>query len=284
MPRQNWNEGQALQSADINKIAPAIERMLFDRLAYQMCDRQTDFCFGDSFKVEYLSSSQVTVRAGLGFQTDGTQLNPEPEKRLVYLPGQVTKSVTAADASNSRIDIVCIKAARADSVTESKNIKAVDGTVAASSVTTQTDWEADLLVVAGTPSGSPAVPATPAGYLKLAEVTVTAVTGISGSSAITDKRTLYKKPSSYRSISTKTAAYTVDKDDETLLADLTAGAFAFTLPAPGLVVGKRFTFKKIDSTSNALSFSHNFDGASQTIDQQYTSITVESDGTGYYIV
>jgi hypothetical protein len=54
----------------------------------------------------------------------------------------------------------------------------------------ETDWEAELLAVAGTPSVTPVVPATPSGYIKLAEVLVSAVTGVASGAAITDTRTL----------------------------------------------------------------------------------------------
>lgn len=284
MPRQQWNTGQEIASVDLSKASLALERELYDRVLYELMNRQADVVFDDSFKVEYLSALQATLRAGTGIQNDGTQVNPEPTKRLLYRSGSVTKSLAAADASNNRIDIISIKAARVDVVSESKNIKAIDGTVTPTSVVTQTDWESDIVVTTGTPSGSPAVPSTPAGYIKLAEILVTAVTGMSGASAVTDKRPRYKRQTSTKRFATKVAAYTVDIDDETLYADLTGGTFAFALPAPGLCPGHRFTFKKIDASANALTFSRNFDGASQTIDVQNSSLTVESDGTGYNIV
>lgn len=285
MPRKKFNDGMEIIHSDFNEAAQAIEKELYDRIAYELGNRQTDFFYGDSFKVTYVNSTTVQVASGVGFQTDGTQVDPEPTKRLLLNAAAANKTIAAADPSNNRIDIVSVKAARATIDTENRNFKdAGTGVVSSVSFVVEDDWAADIVVTTGTPSGSPVAPSTPAGYIKIAEVTVTAATGVSGSSAVSDSRTRYKKPSSWRAVTSKTAAYTADLDDEAIYCDATSAGFTVTLPDASLCAGKSFFVMKTDSSANAITISPNANGASQTLDTQYTGLLVESNGTAYYII
>jgi hypothetical protein len=191
MPRRKFGDGQEIIYQDLDALSAAIEREFYDRALYEIVQRTVDAFFGDSFKVSYVGALQVTVNPGLGLQADGAAVSPEPSKKPLYLSEIQTLDLDAANGSNNRIDIICAKYARADEITASRNYKdPVDGSVSSQSFTLQTDAEADLLVVTGTASGSPAVPATPSGYVKLAELLVTAITGMSGAGAVTDRRTL----------------------------------------------------------------------------------------------
>ena len=188
MPRKNFNDGQFIEYADLNNLSAAIEKALHDRLFFRMFGSQENKVFDDSFYVSYVSATQVSVAAGLGFQT-GDSATTEPEKRILYKATATTKTVAAAHATNPRIDIVCIKHNRANTVTESRDFKdASDDSVSSQSMTVQTDWDSDLLVVTGTPAGSPSAPATPSGYIKIATISVPAVTGPTSQSDITDNR------------------------------------------------------------------------------------------------
>jgi hypothetical protein len=104
----------------------------------------------------------VVVAPGTGyFYGSGTNSNVMYE---FYSDANETVTIGASGVS-ARIDIICLK------------IDASTGV-------------ASIVAVAGTPSGSPAVPATPASHYKLAEVTVGAgVTTITNAN-ITDKRSL----------------------------------------------------------------------------------------------
>jgi hypothetical protein len=87
---------------------------------------------------------------------------------------------------------------------------------------------------------------------------------------------------------TKTGAYSVLSSDYTILADATTAAFTVTLPAATGNSGKMFNIKKIDGTANAVTISTgggNIDGVStRAISIQYETVTVQSDGTNYYII
>lgn len=191
MGRRQFNDGMEVVFEDFNEMGAAAEKELYDRVIYELVQRAQNSFFGDSFLTSYSSPSQVSVGSGVGFQTDNTQVDPEPTKRLIYRAAATNLNLSAPDLTNNRIDIVCVKAMRVAGATESRKYKApITFTISNQNLVVSNDWEAEFTVVAGVPSGSPAVPATPSGYIKIAELLVTAVTGMSGSGAVTDKRNL----------------------------------------------------------------------------------------------
>ncbi len=193
MGRRNWEDGVELVLEDLNAVTKAIERNLYDRIIYEQIERETDVFFGDSFSVIYSSATQVNVKKGVGFLEDTSQTTPEPEQRLLFRGADVTKTVAAPDATNDRIDIIVVKDAIVTETTGSRKYKdAGTGAITTETKILQKDWEAEVTVVAGTPAGSPSAPATPAGYIKVCEIEVTAVSGIANQAAITDNRTLVK--------------------------------------------------------------------------------------------
>lgn len=80
----------------------------------------------------------------------------------------------------------------------------------------------------------------------------------------------------------KTANYTYLVEDDTILFDCTSGALVATLPAASTCPGKEYTAKKIDSSANALT-GITADGAAVSLSSQWSSITVKSNGTVWYI-
>lgn len=191
MSRQQFNDGQEVVFGDFNKMGARVENQLYDRVIFEMLQRAENALFDDGFLVSYASPSSVSAGAGVGFQTDNTQVAPEPKKRLLYRASSTTLNVTAPDLVNDRIDIVVMRAARVSGATESRKFKDA-GTLVISNqnLVTSNDWESEFLIVDGTPAGSPVAPATPAGYIKIAELYVNAVTGLSGAGDVTDFRTL----------------------------------------------------------------------------------------------
>lgn len=189
MSRVNFNEGQELVYQDLNKMGAAAERELYDRVVYELLQRSSNGVFQDGFVVGYVGSALCSVNKGVGFQTDNTQSSPEPQQRLLYTAASQNLAIAAPDTSNDRIDLVVIQAARAASLTESRNYKATtSSTPVAQSFTTETDWQATLQVVTGTPATSPVAPAVPSGFIALASMRIHAVTGLTGTGDITDLR------------------------------------------------------------------------------------------------
>lgn len=191
MPLRFFNDGQEVVFEDYNKITTAIQREIYDRMAYEMLQRTTNAFFDDSFKVQFASATAVTVLKGLGFQQDLSQATPEPTYRPVYVASDANIAIAAADASDDRIDLIVVKNQVVDEVTELRKFKdAISEIISDQSLVVQKDWDAEILVVQGTPDASPVAPAVPSGYIKLAEVVVSAVTGVAGAGAITDFRTI----------------------------------------------------------------------------------------------
>lgn len=189
MPLRYFNDGQEVVFEDFNGVTKAIQKELYDRLAYEMLQRTTDAFFGTSFLAQFASATSVTLLKGLGFQQDLSQSSPEPTVRPLYLGSDTSATIAAADASNDRIDVICVKNQLVDEITENRKYKdAITDAITTESFVIQKDWEAEILVVQGTPAPSPVAPSTPAGYLKVAEVLVSAVTGVAGAGAITDSR------------------------------------------------------------------------------------------------
>lgn len=191
MPRANWEDGAEIVRNDLNAVSKALQREFYDRVIFELVQRAENSFFQNSFLCSFSSANQFIVKAGVGFMSDPTQLSPEPNKQLLYLPADTTKIISSPDSVDARIDIVCVKAQIVNELTGSRKYKnAVSSVITTESLVIQKDWQAEILVVDGVPSGSPVAPATPGGYLKIAEIVVTAITGIANGAAITDNRAL----------------------------------------------------------------------------------------------
>jgi len=289
MPRRQWNDGMEIDFDDLSAISSSLEIELYERVIYELMNRQQGVVFGDSFYVSYVNSTTVQVKLGNGLQYDNTQVDPEPKARLLYVASNTNKTITTPDGTHNRIDIVSIKADRAVIQTDTRNMKDVSsGVVTPTTENIESDWSSDLLVTAGTPSASPAVPSTPAGYIKLAEILVTTSTGIANQAAITDKRPRYQKPTSWKQVVAKTAAYTMDSDDDIITGDVSGGAFSITLLPVAGMTGKEIKIIKIDSSGTSLTIQANgselINGANtQALAVQYEALNLYCDGTAWYI-
>ncbi len=87
----------------------------------------------------------------------------------------------------------------------------------------------------------------------------------------------------------KTTNYTITSNDTVIMADATSGNVTITLPTASSTSGYRFYVKRVDGSGNTVSVarsgSDTIDGAtSQTLTAQYTSLTLVSDGSNWYII
>jgi len=84
--------------------------------------------------------------------------------------------------------------------------------------------------------------------------------------------------------------YTVTGGDNTVLANTTSGAITITLPAPTSFAGRIYTIKKIGTggIDNQLTISPTSatidGGSSYVIYNDWTYVTVQTDGTNWYII
>jgi len=117
------------------------------------------------------------------------------------------------------------------------------------------------------------------GYVK-----VTTGTGVLSSQAAPIPITDLQFP-----IETKSASDTLTLAQYTILADASGGAIVLALPTAASAVRKIYNIKKIDATANAVTIDPNLaellDGAaSLAITVQWTNVTIQSNGTAWYIL
>jgi hypothetical protein len=188
--RQNFSDGQEIIYQDLNKIPSRAERFLLDKVIFELLGRNASGFFQDSLSVSRVSNNELSVRAGLGFQLNETDVF-EPDNKPVFLSANESVIVPTANPSQDRIDIVTVRAALQDSQTETRKFKdAFSSSISTSDTVVSKEWLAEVVLVEGVPSATPAVPATPAGYVKLAEVLVEAANGVTAAVNITDSREL----------------------------------------------------------------------------------------------
>jgi hypothetical protein len=88
---------------------------------------------------------------------------------------------------------------------------------------------------------------------------------------------------------TKTSSYTISTNDTVIFADATSGTVTITLPTAASLPGYRFYVKRIDGSGNNCSVARSggdtIDGqTSIAITVQYTSLTLVSNGSAWYII
>lgn len=89
--------------------------------------------------------------------------------------------------------------------------------------------------------------------------------------------------------STKTSNYTITGTDVVIFANATSGNVTITLPTASANSGYRFYIKRIDGSANTCQIARSgtdaIDGQTAvSLDMQYTSLTVISDGSEWYII
>ncbi len=89
--------------------------------------------------------------------------------------------------------------------------------------------------------------------------------------------------------STKTSNYTITGTDVVIFADATSGNVTITMPTASSNSGYRFYVKRIDGSANTCTISRSgsdmIDGqTSFSLDLRYTSLTLVSDGSNWYIL
>ena len=87
----------------------------------------------------------------------------------------------------------------------------------------------------------------------------------------------------------KTANYTATSDDYTIICNATSGDITITLPTASTSTRRTYHIKKIDSSVNTVTIDGDSaetidDAATQTLNNQYDSITIQSDGTEWWII
>lgn len=189
--RVNFNDGQEVTFQDLNKIMQLSEKWALERTLYHFVDKQSEGFFQDSLFVDLLDPTHVSVRAGVGIQEDLSQVSPESTRRMIYRPTATSLTLSAADGTNPRKDLIVVRADRVTTLQQSRNVKDfISQVVSPQNITVETDWLATLQVVEGVPAPSPVEPAVPSGFIKICTINVLAVTGPTVQSNLVDARSL----------------------------------------------------------------------------------------------
>ena len=93
----------------------------------------------------------------------------------------------------------------------------------------------------------------------------------------------------FRTIRRVSASEALSKSDYTVLVNAVGGAVTVTLPAASSVNGQTYIIKKIDASGNAVTIaaagSETIDGAAtKATTTQWASYSIQSDGTGWFII
>lgn len=183
--------GQLATFTDFRRFQNAIRQntmeALFGRLFLNGTTLRNGF-FGDDCLVTSSGGLNYSVAPGLGFFYDATITDEfTAQYRPIVVPSAITGTLDAHDATNPRIDIICLAPAFTTDVSESITVRASDGSLTTPTADRRSLYYRAIQVVAGTPAGSPSAPAVPTGYLRLCECAVPAV---SGDIVVTDSRAL----------------------------------------------------------------------------------------------
>lgn len=141
-----------------------------DRLTTQALWATTGIIKNTSLAVTANSPIGMSVLVASGWAAIVGTTQPNMGTYVAYNDATATLTITAANSTNPRIDLVCV------TVNDSYYSGSADNVV--------------FQVIAGTPAGSPVAPATPANSIALAEVYVGAAVLSINSGNITDVRVL----------------------------------------------------------------------------------------------
>lgn len=187
---RKFNDGQEMIFEDLNAIPKAVYRSIYDNLVYELGQRKASVFFGDSLKVEYINNSTVMVRKGMAFALEPLQVNPENKYRPIIVENDESIVLPPPHATLPRFDLIVVKSEIVPDLTGVRKYKsASSSTVANQNFTLQEKFSANILVVEGGADSLP--PAVPSGFVKIAEVYVEPVTGLTSQSGIVDKRSLF---------------------------------------------------------------------------------------------
>ena len=146
MSTAKYNDGMEIIYQDFNRAQKLMQKEMYERVLFELIQRAENAFFDDGFLASYVTPTSVSLNAGVGFQTDNTQVSPESKKRLLYFGSNQTVNLTPADPVNDRIDIVCVKHNYVDTASDTRKFKdAGTGVISNQSFQIEQDWLADKL-------------------------------------------------------------------------------------------------------------------------------------------
>jgi len=118
--------------------------------------------------------ASLGVKIGLdAVRSYGLALSEEGE--FILLTAEETQPISTPDGANPRVDVLLIKEDHEDAEEDYRYFRTAGSGIEQQLVKTREAHSFAISVVEGIPGSSPVAPATPAGYVKLAEITVPAL-------------------------------------------------------------------------------------------------------------
>jgi hypothetical protein len=267
MKRLLLNPYEQIVYDDLNNIQMVMHQSVQERFLYNLLQQQNGV-LGSSFLPSKASSLTVNLNAGSAFYYDSTQTGYEPKYREIYSSTALTATISTPHATLPRWDIVCIAPQTSITATAQRYVKTGGtGPIVQQTINKISENTVSLQVVAGTPNASPTVPATPAGYIKLSEVYVTAVSGIVNASDVWDRRTVLL-PAMPKVLGDRWVA------PSGLGTDMTLAAAIAALPSGGIItLGENVSLGSSSTTINN----------SNILIQARPGVTLSGTGTGLVI-
>lgn len=194
LDRAHFTTGVELIMQDLNRLIGLTEKNLNDHVLYELFQRQQNIFLGDSFRCVRTAATTLDVKAGMGFFYESSPTNTyDPNQQYLYLEAD-DELTFSPDATHPRIDVICVKPTYVDGDTENRRTKSSEfASIVEETRVIAKEWIAEINVVEGTADPTPSAPATPAGYIKIAEVTVDPATVITNQAAIDDQRNVLAK-------------------------------------------------------------------------------------------
>lgn len=155
----------------LNEIGTVANQTLFDLLAARLFGGRSGV-LGDDLRVTDAGGGLIEVAPGVGFLHDDDEDDPyAPVYKPIVVGQAITLPLEEADDTDDRIDVVSVAPHMVDGEAEEIWVGSPNG-LSPAEVDTLRSFSAAVVVTTGTPGDG--APATPAGHLKLAEVTVLA--------------------------------------------------------------------------------------------------------------
>ena len=175
-------------ATDLSLISNEIYETVLDRLLYRLLDSASGSILGTGLEITRTGTLTATVAAGDAVVTRTTYPANEPATVICSLIASQNITFAAAHATLGRIDIVILTPTDTVVSSQLRDIRTEGGgSVNQTTIDKVKEYRAQISVVTGTAAGSPAAPATPAGSLKLANVSITAANGMLDQSAIVEQ-------------------------------------------------------------------------------------------------
>lgn len=288
------NEFEKIASEDLNDIQSAIHQSLYDKILYPFFQKKDGF-LADGFSVARLTDNQVSVKAGRGFFYDEDQQDPNPKYQAMQLNEDLTLTVGAGGwpanpVTQDRIDIIVVRPKTVIVETQQRYVKtAGTGPIVQQEVDKILEQQYELQIVSGVESMTPAAPATPAGWLKIAEVTLWYDQGIANAESVADTRTelaptadTFSNP--WKEISFADEPYTASALDRNILVDTTDGMVGIMLPNESTHAGTEITIERVGSGDNGAYIRQSSGMIFDYLDTNHMVGVYKCDGTKWMLV